>query len=101
MIVDGWGNLLRRPRSFATGSSKQQVRTGTAQGVSGKAVERAGSGGLQDKAARAYLYARTPAQFPHAPGKRISGQMARFTVFQKKSPANFALTGPAHIRNLR
>jgi hypothetical protein len=32
------------------------------------------------------VYARAPGPFPRAPGKRTSGQMARFSLFQKKSP---------------
>jgi hypothetical protein len=29
---------------------------------------------------------KDPGHFPRAPGKRISGQMARFMVFQKQKP---------------
>jgi hypothetical protein len=38
------------------------------------------------RAARPCVYARAPDHFPRAPGKRTSGQMARFSLFQKKSP---------------
>ena len=37
-------------------------------------------------AARPCIYPRGPGPFPRAPGKRTSGQMARFSLFQKKSP---------------
>ena len=41
-----------------------------------------------------------PGQFPRAPGKRGSGQMARFS-FNTKSPASFALTGHPQLRDWR
>ena len=34
----------------------------------------------------AHTFTQGPGPFPRAPGKRTSGQMARFTVFQKKKP---------------
>ena len=40
-----------------------------------------------------------PGPFPRAPDKRISGQMARFTVFQKKKPGQLRANRAAHIRN--
>jgi hypothetical protein len=57
-------------------------------------------GGI-DRVKRAARPAHTFTQGPglHAPGKPISGQMARFTVFQKKRPGQLCANRAAHIRN--
>ena len=42
---------------------------------------------------------KDPAHFLAAPDKRISGQMARFTVFQKKKPGQLRANRAVRIRN--
>ena len=67
-----------------------------------KAVQRAGSAGLQEhRAAPPMRLRKVPGPFPRARGKRISGQMARFTVFQKKKPGQLCANRAAHIPQLR
>ena len=71
---------------FATGLSQRQVRAWSAMppkaevralGTQGKSA-----GGERRGGRPAHAFTQGPGPFPRAPGKRTSGQMARFTVFQ-------------------
>ena len=74
-----------------TGGGRQRAgRLGVGVEAAGRPYKRAGATGQKRPAHTVYA---NPSPIPRAPDKRISGQMARFTVFQKEKPGSFGLTG--------